>query len=99
MKSRGVGAELCRADGQTDKTKLGVAFRNVSNAPLSNVVPEGTGVTGVIAPLILNSALGRQPGERADGNNRIRGWPEPGADRAVLLPAVVLQPTVQSPVI
>ena len=52
-----------RTDRQ-DKTKLGTAFRNVSNAPLSNVVPEGTGVTGVTAPLILNSALGRLSPEK-----------------------------------
>ena len=51
--------------GRTDKTKLGVAFTNVSNAPLSSVVPEGIRVTGVIAPLILNSALGILSPEKA----------------------------------
>jgi hypothetical protein len=45
---------------RTDKTKLAVAFRNVANAPKSNVVPEGIRGTGVIAPLTLNSALERR---------------------------------------
>jgi hypothetical protein len=33
MKIRPVGAELFHADGQTDMTKLIVAFRNFANAP------------------------------------------------------------------
>ena len=33
MKIRPVGAELFRADGQTDMTKLIVAFRNFANVP------------------------------------------------------------------
>jgi len=33
MKIRSVGAELFHADGQTDMTKLTVAFRNFANAP------------------------------------------------------------------
>ena len=33
MKIRPVGAELFHADGQTDKTKLIVVFRNTANAP------------------------------------------------------------------
>jgi hypothetical protein len=33
MKIRPVGAELFYADGQTDITKLIVAFRNFENAP------------------------------------------------------------------
>jgi len=33
MKILQVGAELVHADGQTDMTKLIVAFRNFSNAP------------------------------------------------------------------
>jgi hypothetical protein len=33
MKIRPVGAELFHADGQTDMTKLMVAFRNFANAP------------------------------------------------------------------
>jgi len=33
MKIRPVGAELFRADGRTDMTKLIVAFRNFANAP------------------------------------------------------------------
>jgi hypothetical protein len=33
MKIRPVGAELSRADGQTDMKKLTVAFRNFANAP------------------------------------------------------------------
>jgi len=33
MKLRPMGAELFHADGQTDKTKLTVAFRNFVNAP------------------------------------------------------------------
>jgi len=33
MKIRLVGAELFHADGQTDMTKLIVAFRNSANAP------------------------------------------------------------------
>jgi len=33
MKIRPVGAELFHADGQTDMTKLIVAFRGFSNAP------------------------------------------------------------------
>jgi len=34
MKIRPLGAELCHADGQTDRmTKLIVAFRNFANAP------------------------------------------------------------------
>jgi hypothetical protein len=35
MKIRPVGAELFHADGQTDMTKLIVAFRNFVNAPES----------------------------------------------------------------
>jgi hypothetical protein len=33
MKIRAIGAELFHADGQTDMTKLIVAFRNFVNAP------------------------------------------------------------------
>jgi hypothetical protein len=33
MKIRPVGAELFHADGQTDMTKLTVAFRNFAKAP------------------------------------------------------------------
>ena len=33
IKIRPVGAELFHADGQTDKTKLIVAFRNFANEP------------------------------------------------------------------
>jgi hypothetical protein len=33
MKMRPVGAELFHSDGQTDMTKLIVAFHNVANAP------------------------------------------------------------------
>jgi len=33
MRIRPVGAELFHADGQTDTTKLTVAFRNFANAP------------------------------------------------------------------
>jgi len=33
MKIRSVGADLFHADGQTDTTKLMVAFRNFENAP------------------------------------------------------------------
>jgi hypothetical protein len=33
MKIRPVGVELFHADGQTDMTKLTVAFRNFANAP------------------------------------------------------------------
>jgi hypothetical protein len=33
MKIRPVGSELSHADGQTDVTKLTVAFRNFENAP------------------------------------------------------------------
>jgi hypothetical protein len=33
MKIRQVGAELFRVDGQTDKTKLTVAFGNSEKAP------------------------------------------------------------------
>jgi len=33
MKSRLVGAELFHVDGQTDMTKLRVAFRNFANVP------------------------------------------------------------------
>jgi hypothetical protein len=33
MKIGPVGAELFRVDGQTDMTKLTVAFRNFANAP------------------------------------------------------------------
>jgi len=33
MKIHPVGAELFHADGQTDMTKLMVAFRNFANAP------------------------------------------------------------------
>ena len=68
---------------RTDKTKLGVAFRNVSNDPQSNVVPEAVSVTGVIAPLFLNSALRRlSPGkertvttESEAGRNQEQIWP------------------------
>jgi hypothetical protein len=34
MKINQLGAELYRVDGQTDVTKLIVAFRNFSNAPI-----------------------------------------------------------------
>jgi len=33
MENRPVGAELFRADGQTEKTKLTIAFSNFANAP------------------------------------------------------------------
>jgi hypothetical protein len=33
IKIRPVGAELCRTNGQTDMTKLIVAFRNFANEP------------------------------------------------------------------
>jgi hypothetical protein len=33
MKIRSVGAELLHVDGQTDITKLTVAFRNFANVP------------------------------------------------------------------
>jgi len=36
MKIRPVGAELLRAGGRTDTTKLIVAFRNFPNPPKSN---------------------------------------------------------------
>ena len=49
---------------RTDKTKLGVVFRNVSNAPQSNVVPEGVNVNGVIAPIFLNLAMRRLSPEK-----------------------------------
>jgi hypothetical protein len=35
MKIREIGAELFHADGQTDMTKLTVAFRNFANASKS----------------------------------------------------------------
>ena len=38
MKIRPVGAELFHADGQTDMTKLIVAFRNFVNAPKTAMV-------------------------------------------------------------
>ena len=37
MKIRQMGAELFHADGQTDMTKIVVAFRNFANAPKINV--------------------------------------------------------------
>jgi hypothetical protein len=37
MKIYPVGAELFHADGQTDRQKLLVAFRNVANAPTNGV--------------------------------------------------------------
>jgi hypothetical protein len=37
VKIRPVGAELFRADGRTDTTKLTVAFRNFANAPKTMV--------------------------------------------------------------
>jgi len=39
MKIRPVGAGLLHADGQTDMTKLRVAFRNFANAPKTEHVP------------------------------------------------------------
>ena len=33
MKIHSLGSELFNADGQTDMTKIIVAFRNVTNAP------------------------------------------------------------------
>jgi hypothetical protein len=38
MKIRPVGAELLYPDGQTDITKLTVAFRNFANAPKTQSV-------------------------------------------------------------
>jgi len=38
MKIRLVGAEVFRADGQTDMTKLKVAFRNFTNAPKHGIL-------------------------------------------------------------
>ena len=38
MKIRPVGAELLRADRQTDMMKLTVAFRNVENAPVKHAL-------------------------------------------------------------
>jgi len=35
MKIREIGAKMFHADGQTDMTKLIVAFRNFANAPKS----------------------------------------------------------------
>jgi hypothetical protein len=35
IKIRPVGAELFRVGGQTDMTKLIVAFRNIANAPIN----------------------------------------------------------------
>jgi hypothetical protein len=40
MKMRSVGTKLFRADGQTDITKLIVAFRNFANAPNSHTMAE-----------------------------------------------------------
>jgi len=37
MKIRPVGAELFRADGRTDMTKLIVAFRSFANAPKNQI--------------------------------------------------------------
>jgi len=62
--------------------KLGVAFRNVSNEPQSNV-PEAVSVTGVIAPLFLNSALRKLSPEKERtatteseaGRNQEQIWP------------------------
>jgi hypothetical protein len=38
IKIRPLGAELLHADGQTDKTKLTVAFRNFAIAPKNGYV-------------------------------------------------------------
>jgi len=44
IKIRPVGAELVRTDGrtygETDMTKLSVAFRNFANAPNKRIIPE-----------------------------------------------------------
>ena len=40
MKIRPVGAELFHADGQTDWTKLTVAFRNFAKAPKNERTPK-----------------------------------------------------------
>jgi len=49
MKIRPVGAALIHEDGETDKTKLTVAFRNFANAPkiqywLSKEEVQGSGI-------------------------------------------------------
>ena len=46
MKIRPVGAELLHADGQTDITKLIVAFRNFAKAPKSG------GLNGSVCDMI-----------------------------------------------
>ena len=40
MKVRPLGAELFHADGQTDLTKLAVAFRNFAKAPKNEINPQ-----------------------------------------------------------
>jgi len=40
MKIRPVGAKLFHSDGQTDKTKVKVAFRNFANAPKNESISE-----------------------------------------------------------
>ena len=48
IKIRPVGTKLFHADGQTDMTKLIVAFRNIVNAPTKNKTKR------------LNSCIGQQ---------------------------------------
>jgi hypothetical protein len=45
MKIRPVGTELFRADGQTDKTKQAVSFRNFANDPNKNRLSLNVGRT------------------------------------------------------
>jgi len=57
-----VGAEFCNADGQTDKTKLTVAFRNLRRRPPPPpkekvAYEEDKSVDGVLMPLVLWSQM------------------------------------------
>jgi hypothetical protein len=56
MKIRPVGAELFREDGQTDTTKLIVAFRNFANAPKTDAHSPKTIHGCVLVPTRLHFA-------------------------------------------
>jgi len=54
-----VGAELFRADGRTDMTKLIVAFRNFANAPRANQLMLYSEIIAVCSQIRTNTLCGQ----------------------------------------
>ena len=57
MKIRQVGAELFHADGQTDITKLAVAFRNFAKRPKNDIQDHNTFVYSHKSSFVLRNIL------------------------------------------